>query len=147
MKLAMAHMLGGLTDREIEALKRKRFCFLTGLPVRMADKLAQPFTVCGCWQWTGWKSKNGYGRVKVNGVGLTAHRVTYEILIGQIPTGCVLEHLCRNRACVNPFHLVAITQQENVRKGDAVLFRSEYDNAQNNAQIEIPDNFVYGLSA
>lgn len=120
--LAMSHMRGPLPAEHIEALRQEPFCMLTGLPQRFADKLKWPFVICGCWEWSAAKSANGYGRVKVKGQLLTTHRVVYELLIGEIPAGCVLEHLCKTRACCNPFHLVPVTQQENVHLGDAKLF-------------------------
>lgn len=71
----------------------------------------------GCWEWTGaLGSENGYGRFWVGGVDGTAtyaHRFAYERMVGPIPAGFVIDHLCRNRVCVNPSHLRACTQKEN----------------------------------
>lgn len=76
----------------------------------------------GCWVWTGRLNRNGYGRVWWQGREPVVHRVVWELLIGPIPKGLVLDHLCRNRACCNPGHLEPVTQRENVVRGEAVLF-------------------------
>ena len=64
-----------------------------------------------CWLWTGSVSPEGYGRL---GDNKYAHRAFYEIFIGGIPTGMDLDHLCRVRRCVNPWHLEPVTRRENV---------------------------------
>jgi HNH endonuclease len=71
----------------------------------------------GCWVWTGKISKNGYGAVTVNYKSVGAHRFFYEELVGPIPEGLVLDHLCRNRACVNPAHLEQVTCRVNNLRG------------------------------
>jgi hypothetical protein len=65
-----------------------------------------------CWTWHGAKDAKGYGRWRSFGV----HRVVYELLVGPIPEGLTLDHLCRNPPCVNPAHLEPVTRWENVRR-------------------------------
>jgi len=77
----------------------------------------------GCWICTYATGGKGYARLPVNGRLATAHRVSYELSCGPIPKGYEIDHLCRNKLCVNPGHLEAVTPQENVRR--AVLSREK----------------------
>lgn len=67
----------------------------------------------GCWLWTGAKTTTGYGSVWLDGRSVKAHRVAYELLVGRIPDGLTIDHLCRVRLCVNPAHLEPVTNREN----------------------------------
>lgn len=75
----------------------------------------------GCWEWTASKDPHGYGTVRNDKKTLGAHRVSYELIVGKIPDGLDLDHLCRNPGCVNPAHLEPVTHRENVRRGNAGL--------------------------
>lgn len=87
----------------------------------MLEAIGNKFTVGdGCWIWHGGTTRreNGYGRFKLNGKKYTAHRFLYELLVGPIPPGHELDHLCRVTRCVRPSHLEPVTHAENVRRGN-----------------------------
>ena len=71
----------------------------------------------GCWQWTGTISVKGYGRFRLQGRMAAAHRLAYHLAIGPVPQGLQLDHLCRNRGCVRPDHLEAVTARVNLLRG------------------------------
>jgi HNH endonuclease len=72
----------------------------------------------GCWNWTGPLDRGGYGSAKISGHYRT-HRAFYERYVGSIPAGLQIDHLCRNRACVNPAHMEPVTQRENILRGES----------------------------
>lgn len=69
-----------------------------------------------CWEWQATRNHLGYGQFSINRKHLMAHRVAWEFLIGPIPDGLELDHLCRNPPCVNPDHLEPVTHAENMRR-------------------------------
>ncbi len=71
-----------------------------------------------CWEWIGSRpARMRYGIACVDGKTRVAHRAFYEHSIGKVPAGLELDHLCRNRYCVNPSHLEPVTHKENVLRG------------------------------
>jgi len=72
----------------------------------------------GCWVWQGAPDIGGYGRLQKGGSQVLAHRFAYELLVGPIPDGLTIDHLCRNRACVNPTHLEAVDMRTNLLRGN-----------------------------
>lgn len=76
-----------------------------------------------CWIWTA-AIAHGYGRIKWGDRVAMAHRVVYELLVGPIPEGLDIDHLCRVRACVNPSHLEPVTRAVNLARGDTMFVRN-----------------------
>lgn len=88
---------------------------LGALPARFVSKFEVDEN--GCWVWTGAATK-GYGQFKFNKRQMSAHRVAYELVVGPIPEGLVIDHLCRQTLCVNPAHMEPVTNAENIRRGE-----------------------------
>lgn len=78
----------------------------------------------GCWVFTGARSAGGYGFLRVAGKNLYTHRVAYEEIRAKIPDGLHLDHLCRNRSCINPWHLEPVTPRINTLRGDTFQARN-----------------------
>lgn len=72
-----------------------------------------------CWEWMGQQDGKGYSKFR-HSAGTLAHRFVYELCNGVIPDGLVLDHLCRNRWCVNPMHLEPVTNHENIMRGSGL---------------------------
>ena len=87
---------------------------------RAVVRLQAKYTVdrtTGCWMWTASRDNGGYSKVQFEGHLLPAHRVSYTLFVGEIPEGLEIDHLCRNRRCVNPSHLEPVTRSENLIRG------------------------------
>lgn len=87
-----------------------------------------------CWLWTGGQRGKGYGAFNAEKPGgryrmVNAHRYAYELTAGVVPVGLVLDHLCENGMCVNPAHLEAVSNGENIRRGYAAKARRESEAA------------------
>ena len=68
----------------------------------------------GCWLWVGAKSSYGYGNLRINKIQYRAHRISFKSKFGFLDDNLVIDHLCKNKSCVNPDHLELVTQRINV---------------------------------
>lgn len=88
------------------------------LPLRERLERRTLYADDGCWLWEGSHDQHGYGKIEYpTGKKVFVHRVGYELLVGPIPGGLVIDHLCRVHNCWNPAHLEPVTSEENVRRG------------------------------
>jgi len=73
-----------------------------------------------CWKWKGSVTLKGYGRMWLNAIKKTdyAHRIVYKLLVGPIATGMTIDHLCKNKQCVNPKHMEVVSMGVNVLRSD-----------------------------
>lgn len=87
---------------------------------RSLTHFQQKFSIArsGCWQWIASKDKWGYGKFHL-GKDTLAHRVSYKHFVGPLPDDLEIDHLCRNRSCVNPQHMEPVTKRENTLRGIA----------------------------
>ena len=88
------------------------------LPADRLDGLSVKVPFSGCLIWTGALNDSGYGRVKIGYKFRRAHIVAWEQQHGKVPTGQVIDHLCRVRCCINPDHMEVVTQSENCRRSN-----------------------------
>jgi hypothetical protein len=89
-----------------------------------------------CWPWVGSRSRNGYGQFYENKRTRWAHRIAYRLLRGPIPAELTIDHLCKNKACCNPYHMEVVTQREN-------LMRAESRSAINARKTHCPSGHPY----
>ena len=83
---------------------------------RVLDRV-MPVTESGCWIWTGYCAQHGYAQIGKGIKKFYIHRIVYEHFKGPIPPGLVIDHLCRVKCCLNPYHLEAVTSVVNILRG------------------------------
>lgn len=121
------------------------------MPAKITDvkawfKTRYDVTDSGCWLWLGARYSNGYGHTKIPGTRrfTGAHRLSYEIHVSPIPIGLVLDHLCGNKLCVNPSHLEAVKQRENLRRSGSIARLIEMAKKRHEAEFCAHGHFLAG---
>ncbi len=83
-------------------------------------RIFRKIEIADCWEWTGCLDTSGYGKLTFRRRQLGVHRVIWLLLVGVIPTGLTIDHLCRNRRCCNPDHLEPVPHRVNVSRGHGI---------------------------
>lgn len=101
----------------------------------------------GCWAWTGYTNPDGYGYATYRNTdgeehNATAHRVAWQLTHGLVPDGLSLDHLCRNRGCVNPAHLEPVTSAVNIYRGEGIAARNKAKTHCNHGHPLSGDNLI-----
>lgn len=113
----------GLQSWCVECARAKRLANRRRLPALQRFESKTVKDPSGCWEWRAFRNASGYGQFGVREDGkqriVYAHRFAYEAYIGLIPDGLTVDHICRNRGCVNPTHMELVTAVENLRRGHA----------------------------
>lgn len=115
-------------------MAKKRFPEGTPLETHLKENVA--IDGKGCWVWQGSVIPSGYGQMSWGGRIQYVHRLSYECFKGKVPDGLQLDHLCRNRACLNPEHLEPVTARINVLRGEGIT-------AQNAKKTHCPEGHEY----
>ena len=118
----------GVDESGVELLPRlkKALLEITEEKVEGRGKSKNPYLEIKknkCWVWLRGKIR-GYGTIKFKRVNQRSHRLFYEMIIGSVPKGLILDHLCRNRSCCNPLHLEPVTNKVNVLRGEGLTAKN-----------------------
>lgn len=94
-----------------------------------------------CWNWKGFKNRQGYGRFRISSVDYLSHRISYFIKNEDLDPNLTIDHLCKNTSCVNPDHLEEVTQKENISRGNT----GKHQNHHNKFKTQCPNGHPYDV--
>lgn len=112
-------------------IKNRIFPRSNNLSERLASRYSKDEKT-GCWVWFGTRNRKGYGCLSYQRKYYAAHRLSYELEKGKIPQGLQIDHLCKNKSCVNPTHLEAVTLFENIRRSVRTHCKRGHDLSESN---------------
>lgn len=112
--LGPIHRASGCLPERVEYATKTGDFRLADLPERIQRNIR--VSESGCWEWVGSRQPRGYGTASFHGRPVSAHRHVYTLLVGEIPAGLEIDHLCLFKSCVNPAHLEPVTRTENQRR-------------------------------
>lgn len=110
--------------REMCGMHYQRYMLSGGHRLDHLDRLFSKIEIYenGCWIWQGSRDSHGYGRTNIGkGKIKNTHVLFFTWLVGEVPKGLELDHLCMTQSCVNPDHLEPVTHAENIRRWAASL--------------------------
>jgi len=93
-----------------------------------------------CWNWKLWISPLGYGQISFKDKTELVHRVSFQVFIGKIKKNLEINHICRNRKCINPEHLETVSHRENLLKGDTIAAKNDQKTHCLNGHKFTPEN-------
>jgi hypothetical protein len=94
----------------------------------------------GCWVMSGWHDRDGYAHFHKQKKQSKAHRISYEWHKTKIPVGLTIDHLCKNKGCVNPEHLEAVTASENAKRHNAQGYKNWWASLADNQKKQFVEN-------
>ena len=98
----------------------------------------------GCWEWTGAVASTGYAILNIDKQRKLAHRIAYQLFVGPIHHPLQTDHLCRNKKCINPAHLEAVTSKENSLRGKHPLYKIHREQiCKRGHDLSVEENRIY----